>query len=365
MKHIAFIYPYLTSYIFPVIRKIAESDRVKFDVIFGPLPAGEGFENYVLFDHPNVSWIQLKEKQPFGNRFGMFQSGILRYLIKKRHDSIVIWSNPRYLSFWVVLIFGYLFGTPVYARGHGLFKKERINLFYNVMYKLLLALVNRYICYTPQVKSSLLTLVKREDKLVVDNNTLYNEYPVLPKEKTGEERGIFYIGRVRPGCGVDTLIQAVNRINQEVGIGVELHIIGDGPLGEFVRQQAYEFSWIKYYGKLFDEKRISDISRKCRFGCVPGFMGLNVVHMMSLSLPVVTHGDLKKHLGPEPEYIKHGKNGWLIDKPNDVVELTDALRLIRGISTADMNAMQFNAFQKYFWLSNPPFHERLMQIWGV
>jgi glycosyltransferase involved in cell wall biosynthesis len=185
---------------------------------------------------------------------------------------------------------------------------------------------------------------------------------VAPNRKTGEEKGIFYIGRVRPGCGVEILIQAVEQLNQHYGLNIELHIIGDGPLGDYLREKGSEFSWLRYHGKIFDQKRISDISLKCRFGCVPGFMGLNVVHMMSLSLPIVTHGKLNQHMGPEPEYIQHKKNGWLLERANDEKSLENALRGLWLISEEEAKIMQENAYKTYERLSNPPYHERLLRI---
>ena len=51
-------------------------------------------------------------------------------------------------------------------------------------------------------------LVPDHAKLVVDYNTLLNEFPVLSDTRNGGEPGVFYIGRIRPGCGVDDLIEA-------------------------------------------------------------------------------------------------------------------------------------------------------------
>ena len=297
MKTFLFIYPYLTSYILPVLQGIAESGRVQLHVVSGDSPSGLGFGAHLPFEHLNVRWIQVEEKCLLGNRLGMYQQGVLTHLIKTKPDVVLIWANPRYLSFWGILILGRMLRMQVYARGHGLFKKKKAGFFHRTMYRAIIALSYRYVCYTQEVKDSLLQLTQQKNKLVVDYNTLYNDSPVCPEEKTGQEKGIFYIGRMRSGCGVEALIQSVVQLNQKENLKIELHIIGDGPIRNFLVEKAKEFSWIKYYGKVFDQKKISDISRQCRLGCVPGFMGLNAVHMLSLSLPVVTHGDLSKHMG--------------------------------------------------------------------
>lgn len=362
MKRIVIIYPILTSYNLPILKGMAESGRVQMDVLYGPPPAGLGFRENLPFEHPKVVWKEVDEIHPFGDRFGMSQKGIFGYLKKVKPDAILIWANPRYLSFWGVLLLGRIFGIPVYARGQGLFKKNRVSIFYKLMYKSLLALSHKYICYTDLVKSSLLSLTKLPEKLVVDFNTIYNEFPVLPHEKNGQEKGIFYIGRVRDDCGVEPLIESIKQLRLQDHHEYELHIIGDGPMSVFLEEKAALLPWLHYYGGVFDQKVISGISRKCRFGCVPGFMGLNVVHMMSLSLPVITHSQLDKHMGPEPEYIQHKINGWLIENPNDVTGLKVAIRELWQMPAGKFKIMQVNASKTYEKLSDPPLHERILQI---
>jgi glycosyltransferase involved in cell wall biosynthesis len=367
LKRIVFVYPYLTGYIIPVLQGVVDSGRVSLDVLCSPPPPGMGFEEIIPPEHPNLHWILAPEGHPMGDRIGMVQKGVLRHILRVRPDAVVIWANPRFLSFWGMLLLGRLLCIPVYSRGHGLFKKQEIGglykLLYKLMYRVILAMSYRYICYTQAVKDSLRSLVKDEDKLIVEYNTLYNHYPLAPNQKTGKEKGVFYIGRIRDGCGVDVLIQALEGLNRQGDSPViELHIIGDGPLQSHVQEQASRLPWLTYHGKEFDQQRVRDISRECRLGCVPGFMGLNVVHMMSLSLPVVTHARLGKHMGPEPEYIQHQVNGWLIEKVNDVASLAQAIKLLWLLPEDKFRVLQENAYRSYEKLSSPPYHERFLQI---
>ena len=68
----------------------------------------------------------------------------------------------------------------------------------------------KYICYTQSVKESLLSIFPNEDYLAVDNNTIYNPYSVQPMAKTGREKGILFIGRLRQNCGIELLIKTVS-----------------------------------------------------------------------------------------------------------------------------------------------------------
>ena len=362
MKRVLLIFPHLTSYLLPLIVKLADSQKATFDVVHSSIPSGMGFGGHLPFEHPNLRWFELPLRRIFGNVSGMYQSGILSHIYHTHPDIILTWSNPRFLSFWGVLIMGRTMAIPVYARGHGLFKKRAHSILHRNMYKLILALTEKYICYTPAVKESLLPLTKNEAKLVVDYNTLHNDFPILSDTRNGKESGIFYIGRIRPGCGVDLLIESVNKLNQEENMAVELHVVGDGPVRSFVQREAGKYPWLHYYGAVYDQKRIREIAQECRFGCGPGFMGLNVVHMFSLSLPVVTHGRLKQHMGPEPEYIQHKLNGWLLEGEISTQSLKDTLQTLWRMPAGELKHMQESAFRSYMQLGEPPFHERLLAI---
>lgn len=360
LKEIVVIYPLLTSYIIPVFQRMANSGRVLLNVVYSLPLSSEGFGEQRPFEHPNVSWMQVEDKHPFGNRFGMYQKGIIDTIITIKPDAILIWSNPRYLSFWLVLLVGRLLKIPVYPRGHGLFKKKKVSLLQKFMYNIIIGLSKRYICYTPQVRESLLEISIPESKLVIDYNTLDVECPVRPEEKTGDENGILFIGRLRQLCDIEILIEAVKIARK--ALDIDLHIIGGGFLADYVQEAASQYTWISFHGKIFDDKDISEISRLCRFGCQPGYTGLSVVHLMALSLPVITHGDLYAHMGPEPEYVDHGENGLLYKRRRGVNGLVSIIEQMFAKPKDQMRLMQQKAFNTYSGLSLPPYYMRLLAI---
>lgn len=359
MKKVIFIYPYLTSYILPIIQGYANSN-IFIEVIVGDFPKNKGFNAPNYIEHKNIKWKRVKVLKPFGNKFALYQLGIINYIIKSRPDSIITWANPRYLSYWMLLLVCKVFQIPVYSRGHALVKKRKINLIQKIEYYIIIKLSKKYICYTNACKKSLSFLTKDQRKLVVDNNTLINDYYALPEEKTGQENGIFYLGRIRGNCGVDVLIDAMEKVNNQEN-KISLHIIGGGELEEYVINKSNHFSWLHYYGKVYDQFKIKMISKKCKVGCVPGFMGLNTVHMMSLSLPIITHSDLPSH-GPEIEYITHLKNGYLVDTPNDMELFVKAIKYIWSLPIEEIKNYQKNSYDKYLQLSTPPLHIRHIEI---
>jgi len=358
MKRICFVYPTLTKYIIPAMEGLSE--HCDLDFIYSPSPPEAGFGEHQLPQNEHLRWIPVKLSTPFGKKVSLYQHGLVSYMVHNRPDAVIIWANPRCISTWFVLLAGKILRIPIYSRGHGLYKKVKISLGYKLMYSLLISLSKKYICYTDSVKESLLPLVKNPDKLVVDYNTLYNDYPIYPEEKTAQEKGILFIGRLRARCGIEELIEMIKFLKSKYSFNLDLHIIGDGILGEWVREKSKENDWIIYHGMIYDDREIQKISRECRFGVFPGTAGLSVVHMMSLSLPPLTHDYMYAH-GPEPSYIQPGVNGWFYNKFNHEA-LSSAILDISRIPVSDMKIYQKNAFETYQKLRTPPLHERLWSI---
>jgi len=336
------------------------AEGCKLDVVYSPAPIKAGFGEHKLFNHPNITWTKLRTIFPFGKYFGMYQMGIIIHILKFRPDIIVIFSNPRYLSFWFILFLGKILKIEVYPRGHGLVKKKKPSKLIKLVYRIIIGLSTKYLCYTVSVKDSLSNIAK-EELLLVDNNTLYNSLPVIPKEKTGCESGIFFIGRLRERCGVEELINAISILRLQRRNNIELHIIGDGPLSDIVVSKTLENQWIHYYGQIFDDSKINEISKMCRIGCYPGDMGLSAVHMFSLSLPPVTHNFMHEHMGPEPSYIQDGKNGFFYSPKLDITALVGTLSNIWSLPPEEIYTIQKNAYLTFVHLSTPPFHTRILR----
>jgi glycosyltransferase involved in cell wall biosynthesis len=334
----------------------------KVDVIFSPIPKEAGFGVTESPRDSNIRWFEYPTWELFKNRnFGKYQFGVVRHMVKSRPDAVLIYSNANYLNYWIVLFLGRILGIPVYSRGHGLVKKMNPNFFHKLAYFLMVNFSKKYICYASVVKESLDKLTLKKEKLSIDYNFQYNDFQIPPTHKTGKEKGILFIGRVRQGCGVLELISIVEKLRLKIP-DCQLHIIGGGELEGEVKKRGEKNEWITYYGTIFDDEKIGEITRKCRFGCVVGSAGLSVVHMMSFSVPVIVHNDIRRHQGPEPSYVEHGKNGWFYGSFLDLKALQDTLEMVFGLPSEEMHRVQENAYQTYVKLSTPPFHERLLKI---
>jgi glycosyltransferase involved in cell wall biosynthesis len=360
MKKICFIYPYITSYIIPLIDGMSENVYV--DFICSPNPSGSGFGQFDQNTTGNCRWIKVDTFFPFGDRFGMYQKGLIHHIILTRPDAVVIFANPRYISFWLVLLLGRVLKIPIYPRGHGLYKKFNVGFIHKLIFTLILRLGTKYICYTPSVYNSLLPYAPNKRALGIGYNTIYSHKSIPPLEKNSQEDGILFIGRLRERCGIEILIQAIEMLYQTGNTNIKLHVIGGGVKSDLVKQKSQCRPWLIYHGIVFDEEKISSISKHCRIGCYAGDTGLSIVHMMSLSLPPLTHLHLESHMGPEPSYIKHRINGWFYEPAYNIEGLKNAIQELWSLTKEDMNILQSNAFNTYQQLCDPPFHTRMLKL---
>ncbi len=362
MKRVCIIQPILTDYCLPVFMEMSSCCQV--DLIYSPLAAKSGFGDVAAPKMPGIRCFVVPTLKPLGERLGMIQWGIAKYIFRERPDAVMIFGNPRYLTFWTTLLLGKLLGIPTYAHGHGLFKKHEIGVLYRLMINILLKLVTSYICYAPIVRQSFIDHGFPDEKLSVAHNSIINRFPVPPEEKTGKEPGILFIGRLRQGSNVDLLVRVMERIRRADGLPLRLHVIGTGEEAPLLQKEAADRPWIILHGQVYDAEQIQLISRDCFLGCYPGNAGLSVEHMMSLSLPVVTHDDLPSHAGPEPSFIRNGVGGLLYDHRDPQESLYQAIKSL-ATDPIRLARMRQTAFEDYQHLVNPPLSARFCSILGA
>lgn len=340
------------------------SSHCELNIVYSPVDAGEGFGSQEVPVHPRIEEYKVPTLRPMADRFGMYQSGIIKYLRQIRPDAVIIFANLRYLSFWTTIFWCKLHRIPVFPHGHGLYRKLNAGLIWKMIYKVVLGAASAYICYTPSVAKSLLSMGLPKKKIAVAENSLINVSPVLPEEKTGEERGIFFVGRLRNGCRLDHLISAVEQLHSSGESEITLHIVGDGPDAKRFKDIAKDMPLVRFYGQIYEPGEISKISRECMAGCYPGDAGLSIVHLMSLSLPPITHGDMASHQGPEPSYILSDVNGVLFDRKNPITAICSTLKSMIEQPT-QLKSMQERAFSTYNQLINPSLATRFLKIVSV
>jgi len=338
------------------------AEHCPLDLVISPEPSAMGFDVAPLTDGPTVRCFSGPTFMPVGKKLGWIQLSVLRYIVRERPRALFINGNPRYLTFWIALLWAKALGIPAYAHGHGFYRRGRIGGPYKLMMRALLKLVTSYICYAPLVRQAFLDNGFPAEKLTVAHNSMINRCPVPPAEKTGTESGVLFIGRLRRESRLDLLVRVVERIRREDGLSLRVHVIGDGEEAKDLRTQVRDYPWVVFHGGVYDAEQIRQVSLDCFAGCYPGKAGLSVVHMMSLSLPVITHNDLRAH-GPEPSFIRDGVSGWLFDQKDPEQSLYQAIRSL-AFDPLKVAGMRRNAFADYQSLAHPSLAERLWTIMG-
>ena len=349
------VQPYLTKYREPVFEALTRWYEVT--VLSSPADPGMAYgetDNNKTFAHHIVAMRTL-----LGGRLA-YQYGVVRHIVRDKPDLVLIAANPRHLSYWLTLATCALLGLRCYSHGQGLYAKRSPSVLQKLMFRVMLALSTRYICYAPLVRDSLLKVGLPAEALRVAENSLSITCPVEPGDKTGLENGILFVGRLRKGSKVDILVNVVEELCCQ-GLNLELHIIGDGEESAVIREAASRLPWLHWYGMIYDQKRISDISRMCFIGCYPGDAGLSILHYMALSLPPVVHNDFAAHMGPEPSYVTDGKNGFLFSVRDTSTELHRVLESLAR-DRDKVRAAQVRTFQRYRSLIEPDLAHRMRNI---
>lgn len=355
-RKVFYIQPILADYRSPIIEALVKKFEVSafYDNTHaqkqGHKPTES--ENFATTSAPSIPILR--------NRL-FYQKNIILNLIKTKPDSVITFANPRYLSFWLLMITSHLLKIKFFPHGQGLYSYPQPSRLRKIMFRLICKYSTKYVCYTDLSKRSMIDAGAPLKKLITIQNSLQLKTHVNPSQKTYNEQGILFIGRLRNGCRLDELVQAVNTCRTN-GLPIELHVIGSGELEASFRAQHIGCDWIYWHGAIHDEFRIADISKLCRIGCYPGDAGLSVVHLFSLGLPPLVHRKLEDHMGPEPSYIIDNKNGFLFDKDGSTEELSLSLNTIWKLSALELSTIAKASYATYLNLNTPPMGDQFVQL---
>lgn len=267
-------------------------------------------------------------------------------------DIVVHFADFKYSSLYFCILFSILMNKKFFLHGQGGYKSS--GFFHRVVYNFALFFVDGYICYSRFSQNSLKgkTLSFLHKKISIVDNSLY-----LPARINFEKgKDILYIGRLRPGCGIELLLEAAAVANLHV------RVVGGGDI-QFVKTMQHQYENFTHYGAIFDEEEQFAVAQGCFAGAYGGDAGLSVVHYMAYGLPVIVHDDLYKHMGPEPSYIVHGENGLTFQR-GDLQSLVQALITLKS-DVGLQNKLAEGAAATFQKLNTPPMHEKFAKILGL
>jgi phosphatidylinositol alpha-mannosyltransferase len=142
-----------------------------------------------------------------------------------------------------------------------------------------------------------------------------------PNVLRGETKSIFFCGRYEPRKGLAVLLEAFEKIADDV----QLWVASDGEGIEELKAKYSHDSRILWLGRITDAEKIDRLA-KCSVFCAPSLhsesFGIVVLEAMASGAPVVASS-----LEGYRNVVTHDVNGWLIE-PGDVRGLTESLAKI-------------------------------------
>lgn len=361
MKTLLLVQPIITSYRIPILSYLHSVAHWDIDCVASVPEGGAGFKGGIENSDVIRRLFRSDIRMLFSGRV-IWQTGVLKSVSARKYDAYWLCANPRDLSFWLALLFLSALGRTVYCHGQGAYDKSHPSLIYKLMYRLMVWLSSGYIAYTELSKSTLVKMGVPAHRVFVADNTVELCITVPPdsKDYRSECSRVIFVGRLRDGCGVDLLINALS-IVRSTGADISLDVVGDGVESSRLRSMFDQLKWVSWHGAVYEEEIIAKLSEPAIIGCYPGDAGLSVVQYMGLSLVPVVHDKIVDHQGPEPSYVLDGVNGRVFNKSLGAESLA---RVICEI-LVDRDAaakMAGEAWATYKKLSNPPIGKKFDDI---
>ncbi|MEH6499671.1 MAG: glycosyltransferase [Pseudoalteromonas distincta] len=349
-----YIQPLLAAYRAELVEKLSESFSLT--VVCGNSAANSGFRTITS---ENISVVEAPMRSLLWGRF-LWQHNVRVSLRQEKPEIVLACANVRDLTYWWLLFWARRNGVKVFSHGQGLYSKRNIGRLSAWLYRTAAKLSYRYICYTELSRQTMLVAGCPSEKLTVAENAISFTSDASAIHKTGTEQGVLFVGRLREECNLEYLVAAVTRLRGRYP-GAILHVVGSGEL-EAEYRVRFDQPWVKFYGAVYDDSKILEISRQCRLGCYPGNAGLSVVHYFALRLPALVHDDMPAHMGPEPSYVQDGVNGALFSCDPQIDGLHAALGKIWEMPPEQYVALSSSAFSKYVQLNTPSLGTKMVAI---
>lgn len=263
-------------------------------------------------------------------------------------------ADFKFVTLWLSLLLKPIVRSKVWLHGQGGYKRS--GLIHKFIYLMSVAMSSGYICYNKYSADNLKSILPRflHHKIEVVENSLYLE-PVHEVCNVSSN-DLFYIGRVRNRCGLETLLEA------SALAGVDVRIVGDGDQN-YIDELKNRFVNATFYGNIYERDEQLKIAGDCLAGAYGGDAGLSVVHYMAFGLPVIVHRDIKMHMGPEPSYVVDEVNGLLFNR-DDVVDLCRAILQLKF--NAELRyRLAVRSLETFNKLNEPAMHKKFATIMNL
>lgn len=333
------VYHFFAHYREPVLRELLERGSNDYTIVSGDTANQEGLNPVFQLDLLNGDRIDFSlVKNRWLTRSVLWQSGLLKKIIRDEYDAVTFLGNINFISTWVCAFFAKIRRKQVLMWTHGIYGDERKivrnirSLFYRLADDLLL--------YGNHAKTELSQLGFDPERLHVIYNSLdvCKQTALYDRLKGSDKNGILdvlfddpslplliFVGRLTPQKKIGMLIDAVAAMENR--FPVNLLIIGDGrerPLLEERVLGCGVSSKVHFYGACYDDEVTGEFLYHADLCVAPGEIGLTAMHVMVYGTPVITHGDASQQM-PEFEAVEPGVSGLFFES-NNTCSLADSIR---------------------------------------
>ena len=119
---------------------------------------------------------------------------------------------------------------------------------------------------------------------------------------------------------------------------------------QYLKKKYSNLNWVVWYGEIYDESKIKKISKNCRIGAYLGYSGLNIVHYLALSLPVLLKKSLIEHEEPENYYCN--KNNSFRANIETINQIEKKISYVWSLSNYILEKYGKCGFDTYLKISN-------------
>jgi len=153
---------------------------------------------------------------------------------------------------------------------------------------------------------------------------------------------LLYLGRLFPYKGIENLLEYFSRLSQK---NIRLHIAGNGPLENLVRQYAQTDQRINFYGFVLGEEKEDLLFRADVLVFLPTEIetfGMVALEAMQHGLPVIA-----SNVPSNRQLIDDRSSGIFIENEKDFFEAVKYYQNKNNLSSATIKALQKSNFFSY------------------
>jgi glycosyltransferase involved in cell wall biosynthesis len=327
-KKICLIYNYAQHYrkdIFMLLDK-----ELKCDFVFGDKLGDIKKLDYTLLKHFKKEVKNIVIKYPV-----YYQKGVLP-LLREDYTHYIMLGETICVSTWLILIFNkFFYHKKIYLWTHGWYGKEsKLRIF---LKKVFFKLVDGTFLYGNYAKNLMIENGLDAKKMhVIYNSLAYDEqlkirrkldaeisYPNIYHKQFGNTDSVLiFLGRLTKRKQLHLAIEAINRLNNEENIPVNLVLIGKGEAEAELKVLVAKYNLsdkVWFYGDCYDEEINGRLLYDADICISPGDVGLTAIHVFTFGCPVITHQQFQTQ-GPEFEIVEPEISGMFFEK-NSIEDL--------------------------------------------